>query len=120
MKTINAFECDFCGKILKTKYWMKQHELKCFRNPETKSCITCKNLCQKPCLNGKPVSKQEELILQFKIDGTYHKCNGVMECDYNELNNEYSYLNNAQDENCCNAQNVKLVKLKTKCQIHQT
>jgi len=47
-KKIEVYECEYCKKkVLRTKSGMKQHEKKCFWNPETKSCMTCENF-----LNG--------------------------------------------------------------------
>ena len=43
MKTITAYECDHCGRYKKTKRVIKDHEPICFKNPESKSCITCVN-----------------------------------------------------------------------------
>lgn len=119
MKAITAFECEFCKKLLKTKPAMKAHELRCFYNPISKSCIICKHLTYKPCIDGKPVTDNEELILQFKAEGTYHVCTGNEECDYNELNDEYKYLENAEDENYCLAKKIRLFKLRTNCDYHK-
>jgi len=118
MKKITAFECEFCKRILKTKQAMKVHEPKCFKNPASKSCLTCKSLALRSCIDGKPVTDNEELILQFKVEGTYHVCIGYMEADYNELNEEYQYLYNAEVENYCLAQKMILTKLKTNCNYH--
>lgn len=41
MKKINAYQCDFCRKYLKTKGAMKNHESYCFANPEKKACRSC-------------------------------------------------------------------------------
>jgi len=118
MKKITAFECEFCKRILKTKQAMKVHEPKCFKNPISKSCLTCKSLTLRSCIDGKPVTDNEELILQFKVEGTYHVCPGYMEADYNELNKEYSYLYDAQTENYCVAYKMMLPKLKTNCNYY--
>ncbi len=70
-------------------------------------------------INGNnSVTDNEELILQFKVEGTYHTCIGYMEVDYNELNEEYQYLYNAEVENYCLAQKMRLVKLNTNCNYH--
>jgi len=43
-KRIEAYECEYCKKkVTRTKGGMKQHEKKCFWNPESKSCMTCEN-----------------------------------------------------------------------------
>jgi hypothetical protein len=43
MKEITAYECEHCGKYLKTKKSIKAHEPICFNNPQSRSCITCNN-----------------------------------------------------------------------------
>ena len=118
MKKITAFECEFCKRILKTKQAMKVHEPKCFKNPISKSCLTCKSFTLRSCIDGKPVTDNEELILEFKVEGTHHVCTRYMEADYNELNDEYKYLENAEVENYCLAKKMRLVKLKTNCNYH--
>ena len=40
MKKIIAYECEFCGKILKTK----AHGYYCYFDPKHKACVTCNNL----------------------------------------------------------------------------
>lgn len=44
MKETVAYKCDHCGKISEQKSYIKQHEKKCYHNPETKSCASCKYL----------------------------------------------------------------------------
>ena len=119
MKQITAFECEYCGKILKTKYAMKEHEPKCFKNPESKSCIICKFLDIKGCIDGKPITDKEQLILEGKVEGTFTVRSGFdEECDYNELNDEYKYLDNIEAESYCNSFKCVLKKLRTKCPRH--
>lgn len=118
MKKITAFECEFCKKILRTKQGMKIHEPKCFKNPFSKSCLTCKSLTLGSCIDGKPLTDNEELILQYKVEGTYHICTDENEVHHNVLNEEYQYLYNAEVENYCLAQKMRLIKLKTNCNYH--
>jgi hypothetical protein len=51
-----------------------------------------------PYVNSKKLTDHEQQILMFMVEGTYHVVKGNMECDYNELNEEYSYLNDAKIE----------------------
>lgn len=44
MEEVIAYKCEHCGKISLQKAYIKQHEKKCYHNPETKSCATCKYL----------------------------------------------------------------------------
>lgn len=46
MEQIKAYKCDYCGKVVQTKSYMKKHESICFWNIVTNSCITCANLEQ--------------------------------------------------------------------------
>jgi len=41
MKTITAYQCEYCKKIAKTVKTIEQHEKKCFSNPINKSCGSC-------------------------------------------------------------------------------
>ncbi len=42
MKEIKAFKCGYCDKYAMSKSYIKTHEKKCFHNPATKSCVTCR------------------------------------------------------------------------------
>ena len=119
MKQIKAYKCDFCGKIVKTKAWMERHELYCFKNPASKSCITCVNLGNFVTVDGRELTEQEVLISQFKVEGTYSVCTGYMEINYNKLNDEYAYLENTDIDNYCKAQQCRLRKLRTECKFHK-
>jgi hypothetical protein len=44
MNEIIAYKCDHCGKIHKRKAYVKQHEKKCYHNPKTRSCASCRFL----------------------------------------------------------------------------
>lgn len=118
MKKIIVWECDHCGKILKTKSLIAKHEPNCFRNPESKSCITCESLTLKDFYNGKPLTEKEEKILHFQVDGTYHIEKGDMEVDLNDLNEEYQYLYDSETKNFCKSLKCELVKLRTHCFKH--
>ena len=41
MHEVLAYHCDYCSKVYNTKKQTKQHEKKCYYNPETKSCASC-------------------------------------------------------------------------------
>lgn len=47
MYQVNAFHCSFCKKHGLSKSNIKKHETACFRNPTTRSCVTCVNYAQK-------------------------------------------------------------------------
>lgn len=120
MKKITAYECDHCGRYLKTKKSIINHEAICFKNTTTKSCITCKNLCIKMCVDGVAISENEELILMNKVPDTYDIISGNdMECDYPFLKEEYQYLYNAEAESYCGSIKCVLKKLRTNCNKHQ-
>jgi hypothetical protein len=42
MKRIIAYKCEYCGKVLKTKWGMLKHENTCLKNPVGKNCFMCK------------------------------------------------------------------------------
>lgn len=59
MKLIEAYLCDFCGRVIFNKEDMEKHESECERNPENKQCCTCKHEDETPhvepcknCNNG--------------------------------------------------------------------
>lgn len=62
MKTIEAYQCDYCKKYSKSKSVMKKHESKCFHNPKKKTCATCGNHYQE-------LYKVENQISPFNHDG---------------------------------------------------
>ena len=41
MKTIEAYQCEYCTKIYANEPTAKSHERKCFWNPKTRSCASC-------------------------------------------------------------------------------
>jgi hypothetical protein len=47
MKIIEAYKCNYCNKVYQLKKSCQAHERKCYTNPETKSCASCKFLQQK-------------------------------------------------------------------------
>jgi hypothetical protein len=44
MIDVIAYKCNHCRKISEDKGYIKQHEKKCYYNPDTQSCATCKYL----------------------------------------------------------------------------
>jgi hypothetical protein len=40
---ITKYQCDFCRKSFASKSYAEKHELTCFENVKSKSCITCSN-----------------------------------------------------------------------------
>jgi len=120
MRKITVFECEFCNRTNKRKGRMKEHEDKCFKNPESKSCITCKNMVLSGFIQNRRLTHHEEQIMMFKIEGTFKEIKGDMECDYNELLPEYQYLDMIEYDNLCVKLNQRLIKLRTQCQSHNT
>lgn len=41
MKKVKGYQCDFCKKLSVNQTYIKKHEEVCFKNPKSKSCITC-------------------------------------------------------------------------------
>lgn len=50
MKVYNktVYECDYCKKLLKIKFYAERHEKRCFKNPDNyRPCLCCKHLEKK-------------------------------------------------------------------------
>lgn len=43
MYEVKAYRCSHCNKLHGYKGNAKKHEAKCFWNPETRSCASCKH-----------------------------------------------------------------------------
>ena len=41
MKTITAYQCEYCEKVYANRDSARHHVRKCYFNPETHSCATC-------------------------------------------------------------------------------
>jgi len=41
MKTITAYQCQYCAKVYARSVTAKSHERKCYFNPATQSCASC-------------------------------------------------------------------------------
>lgn len=124
MIPINAYKCSHCRKkVLESYSGMWKHEKKCFYNPETKSCITCKYFTDDLFIGKKQLTAHEHMILQYKVEGTYTEKPvgdhfGIT--DYAPvLNEEYRYLYEAENKYYCSALN-EVIKLKTNCNYHKT
>ena len=126
MKQIIAYRCDFCKKVTVRKDKAKLHELGCFKNPESKSCITCEFLSDRLWLNAEEriATEHEMNIFALEVDGTFVERSGRDsygdESDYKELLPEYLYLENSTREPYCNSLKVSLYPLRTRCTYHKT
>lgn len=43
MKTVTAYQCEFCKRVSRTAAGIKLHEDKCNWNPKKHHCFTCSN-----------------------------------------------------------------------------
>jgi len=122
VKTITAYECDFCKKLYRSRGGISNHEKRCFYNSATRSCITCQFLSTALFVNGKLVTALEQNIYEFKVEGTFHVKSGTdndgYAFDFNEFNDEYKYLEEAENRTFCTALNTDLFKLRTNCNQH--
>jgi len=59
MKTVSAYECDYCGRYGKTKKPILKHEARCYYNPNTRSCGTCFYLNDWQCGRGLVFENEE-------------------------------------------------------------
>ena len=41
MKEVQAYQCDYCGKIFEQEKSCHSHEYRCYFNPRTRSCASC-------------------------------------------------------------------------------
>lgn len=41
MKEVQAYKCDYCGKIYEAQKSCQSHEYRCYFNPRTRSCASC-------------------------------------------------------------------------------
>jgi hypothetical protein len=41
MNKIEAYQCEFCHRVSPHPVFFEEHENICFKNPSTRSCITC-------------------------------------------------------------------------------
>ena len=41
MYEVKAYRCSYCSKLHGQKANCKRHEVKCFFNPDTRSCASC-------------------------------------------------------------------------------
>jgi len=45
MKQVEAWKCDYCSRVSRTKTGMMRHEAACKNNPEKRFCVTCIHGC---------------------------------------------------------------------------
>jgi hypothetical protein len=120
MKKRTAYQCDYCNKLRLNITQAKKHELICFWNPASKSCITCKFLGVRPVgVDGLAITDNEMAILEGKVEGTFHVYTGYMEVDSIELNDEYKYLYDAEPQNFCKHYKKALQKLTHNCEQYK-
>lgn len=46
MYEVKAYRCSYCRKYSTSKSLIKKHDAICFKNPASKSCITCNNFTE--------------------------------------------------------------------------
>jgi hypothetical protein len=86
MREITVYECEFCNKRKYAyKSSAKKHENKCFWNPETRSCMTCKHYMEPDETTIMQVYEEETLCaFANPIKRFNTKCRGWVElsdCD---------------------------------------
>jgi len=120
MKQIIAYRCDFCKKVTVRKDRARMHESGCFKNPESKSCITCEYLSDRLWLNDENrIATDDEMnIYAFKVEGTFETHSDDFDY-YMELKPEYQYLYNSTGERYCETLKEPLFPLRTRCNSHK-
>jgi len=124
MKSIKAYKCDYCKKILSSYSGMWKHEKKCFFNPESRSCVTCekyhdRNLGIKDEYGvfDRFLTEEEHLIIECKVPGTFTIHYDEWD-DFDKLKPEFQYLYEAEVFSKCELiRNSN--KLKTQCKLHK-
>lgn len=84
MKEIKAYQCEYCGKIYKTKRSAIDHSYICLLDPNNKGCWSCNNLIEDYMNNScRAVNKK---VRQVSIDlnnKTYNvKSDTIRNCKY--------------------------------------
>ncbi len=59
MKTVSAYQCDYCRKYGKNKTRIFKHEERCCYNPRTRSCGTCAHFDDWRCGRGVDFEQEE-------------------------------------------------------------
>lgn len=119
MKQISVFECDFCRKLYRSRSAITRHEKRCFKNPITKSCITCAHLSDAMLIDGKEISEHEYAVYSLEIEGTWHNEN-VGDNSIPTLNPEWAYLyDKAEFSTFCRGRNCVLAKLTHDCEHYK-
>jgi hypothetical protein len=67
MNKIEAFKCEFCGKIYANPKTCKSHEKNCYYNPSTRSCASCKFLVRER-ESAKPGTYSEHQVCRADVD----------------------------------------------------
>lgn len=70
MYEVKAYRCSHCSKLHGQKGNCKKHEVKCFYNPDTKSCASCGHhhydWTANTCLKGHDIDGPKKLRTQCK------------------------------------------------------
>ena len=89
-KKIEAYECEYCHKkILRSKSGIRNHEKRCFWNPEVKACMSCINYIRGGHYAHSCFHQSMNTENEFKVDRTIKKLQ--FNCslyEYDEMNNE--------------------------------
>lgn len=101
MKQVIRYKCDFCNYTKATKKTVLKHEIICFKNPASKSCITCSNFKTNILL------KENGLLLVSENEYEQSKASSLMieTNDDDEMSirycSKYQNLNEKLKTNCC-------------------
>ena len=72
MYKVEAYRCDHCNKLKASKSNMKKHESICFRNPESKSCITCVSFTEDFTVTPRNCIRSIDLTTKLKTQCNLH------------------------------------------------
>lgn len=87
MYKVDAYHCSYCRKYSTSKSLIKKHDPICFKNPASKSCVTCDNFTEVEyifkCAKGvKFFERSDKTILATNC--TLWKLNIQLEEEYGE------------------------------------
>jgi hypothetical protein len=112
MREIKAYECEYCNKkMLRSKSGMRNYENRCFWNPKTKACMTCKNYIGGGHYNGQCdlyfMNTNEELKINRTIKKLMHHCEyyvfDKLTLEERKLLNDELNFDAQYDHDCYNA-----------------
>jgi hypothetical protein len=120
MKEITAQKCDFCGRIMETKKGMQVHEKRCYKNPASKSCITCAHYVEQALFVDNRRLTEIETDLYLSEDSIAYQVKFRNEDNEPSFifKPEFEYFERIEAIVFCEAKSCQIEKLQTSCNLH--